>query len=148
MRRRLKHTAALVALTSLILASLSAPVQAAARKDPPPGQAPGAMQVKTAADAALAKLDPKLEAKVKKGDTAKVAVFATVQGDATRAREVLDNAKVAKSGDAALVLGSIPAPARRRRTAPPSRWRAPAGPGRGHRPGRSRTPLRGRSPPS
>ena len=108
MRRRLKHSAALVALTSLFLASLSAPVQAAAKKDPPPGHGPGTMQVQSATDAVLSKLDPKLEAKVKKGDTAPVAVFATVQGDTTQARAVLDNARVAKSGDAALVLGSIP----------------------------------------
>ncbi len=108
MRRRLKHSAALVALTSLILASLSAPVQAAVTKDPPPGQGPGTMQVKSATDAVLTKLDPKLEAKVKKGDTASVGVFATVQGDTTQAKAVLDNARVAKSGDAALVLGSIP----------------------------------------
>jgi hypothetical protein len=68
------------------------------------------MQVKTSADALLAKLDPKLEAKVKKGETASVAVFATVQGDPAAAKAVLDNARVAATGDSGLVLGSTGSP--------------------------------------
>ncbi|RZU15563.1 subtilase family protein [Kribbella rubisoli] len=108
MRRRLRYSAALVGLTGLIIASMSAPVHAATQDHSPPGHGPGAMQVQSASDAASSKLDPKLQAKVKKGDTAPVAVFATVQGDTAKAQQVLGNAHVAKSGDAALVMGSIP----------------------------------------
>jgi hypothetical protein len=112
MSRRSKYSPALVAsltaATTLVLASLTAPVQAATTADPSPGHSPGGTQVQTAVDGALAKLDPKLEAKVKKGDTAKVAVFATVQGDTAPAQRVLDDARVAKSGDTGLVMGSIP----------------------------------------
>ncbi|TCC27568.1 S8 family serine peptidase [Kribbella speibonae] len=108
MRRRLKYVAGLVGLGSLIVASMSMPVQAATSEHSPPGPRPGALQVQSATDAALAKLDPKLEARVKKGDTAAVAVFATVQGDTSTAQRALDDAHVAKSGDAALVMGSIP----------------------------------------
>ena len=97
MRRRLKHSAALVALTSLFLASLSAPVQAAAKKDPPPGQGPGTMQVQSATDAVLSKLDPKLEAKVKKGDTAPVAVFGLPAACCAAGRLPARQAKRAKS---------------------------------------------------
>src|SRR5689334_6845833 len=105
MRRRLSRGAACVALTTLVLASVTAPVRAETRAGSPPS---GPLQVKTAADGLLAKLDPKLEAKVKKGETAPVAVFATVQGDPAGAEAVLDNARVAGSGDSGLVLGSIP----------------------------------------
>jgi hypothetical protein len=111
MRRRLSHGAAFVALTTLIVAAFRpATVQAATGEDPPPspGTSQGAAQVQTAVDAVLAKIDPKLETKVKKGETAPVAVFATVQGDTAQAREVLGNARVAKSGDTGIVLGSIP----------------------------------------
>ncbi|TDD60435.1 hypothetical protein E1263_10930 [Kribbella antibiotica] len=104
MRRRLSRGAAFVAVTTVVLASVTAPVRAETQAGSPPGP----LQVKTAADALLAKLDPKLEAKVKKGETAPVAVFATVQGDPAAATAVLDNARVAGSGDSGLVLGSIP----------------------------------------
>jgi subtilase family protein len=109
MRRRLLHGSALVALTTLIAAPLmSAPVQAATGAAPP-GQ-PAAQptpQVETATDGAVAKLDPKLEKRVKKGETQQVAVFATVKGDSTKARALLDNARVAQSGGTGIIAGSI-----------------------------------------
>ncbi len=99
MRRRLSHGATFVALTTMIVASLTtSPVQAATGEDPPPTgptQPTQPTQVQTAIDAVLAKIDPKLQTRVKKGETAPVAVFATVQGDTAQAREVLDNARVA-----------------------------------------------------
>ena len=106
MRRRLLHGSALVALATLIVGPLAAApqaVQAATGEDPPPA----ATQVKTATDSAVNKLDPKLETRVKKGETGQVAVFATVQGDATAARELLDDSNLAQSGDTGLVIGSI-----------------------------------------
>ncbi|MGW6282462.1 S8 family serine peptidase [Kribbella sp. NPDC055071] len=110
MRRSSKRTRALIASTTaaatLVLVSLSAPVQAATKSGSPPG--PGALQVKSATDGVKAKLDPALEAKLTKGDTASVAVFATVQGDTAAAQGTLDNARVAKSGNTSMVVGSIP----------------------------------------
>ena len=109
MRRRLSYGSAFVALTTLLAVRLTAaplPVQAATAAGPPPTPAV-AQQIETATDGAKAKLDPKLETRVKKGDTQQVAVFATVKGDAGKARALLDNPKTAQSGDTGIVIGTI-----------------------------------------
>ncbi len=109
MRRRLSYGSAFVALTTLLAVRLTAaplPVQAATAAGPPPTPVV-AQQIETATDGAKAKLDPKLETRVKKGDTQQVAVFATVKGDAGKARALLDNPKTAQSGDTGIVIGTI-----------------------------------------
>ena len=106
MRRRVSYGSAFVALTTLFAVRLTAvplPVQAG----PPPTPPVAAQQIETATDGAKAKLDPKLETRVKKGDTQQVAVFATVKGDAGKARALLDNPKTAQSGDTGIVIGTI-----------------------------------------
>ena len=63
--------------------------------------------VETASDAAKDKLHPKLEEQVESGSTETIPVFVTVEGDAAAAESALDDAKVAQSGDVALLVGRI-----------------------------------------
>ena len=66
---------------------------------------PGA--VETASDAAKDKLHPKLAEQVESGSNETVKVFVTVDGNAAATAAALDEAKVAASGDVALVVGEI-----------------------------------------
>ena len=63
--------------------------------------------VTTASDAAKDKLDPKLAEQVESGSTETISVFVTVDGSAAPATTLLDDARVAQSGDVALVVGKI-----------------------------------------
>ena len=64
--------------------------------------------VTTASDAAKDKLDPKLAEQVESGSTETISVFVTVDGVPPPATTLLDDARVAQSGDVALVVGKIP----------------------------------------
>src|SRR5262245_43427702 len=61
-------------------------------------------------DRALQKLDDQLQALVAKGSKKNVTVFATVRGNASAARELLDNARVATIDGAAIVVGDLRVP--------------------------------------
>jgi len=76
---------------------------------PPVGEAPD--EVKTNSDEAMAKLAPELQEQVESGSTERIHVFATTTGDASAAEAYLDDAHVAESGGAGLVVGTIAVPA-------------------------------------
>ena len=92
----------LVVLSAALLA-LPASVAADTSGKQPENQA----TVTTASDAAKDKLHPKLEEQVESGSTETISVFVTVDGNAAPATTLLDDAKVAQSGDVALVVGEI-----------------------------------------
>ena len=76
---------------------------------PPDDEAPD--EVRTNSDEAMAKLDPELQEQVESGSTERIPVFATTAGDAAAAAAHLDDAHVAESGGAGLVVGTIAVPA-------------------------------------
>ncbi len=61
-------------------------------------------------DRALQKLDDQLRALVDKGSTKEVTVFATIRGNGSAARELLDDARVASVEGAAIVVGDLRVP--------------------------------------
>ena len=68
------------------------------------------LDVNTKSDRALRKLDDQLRALVEKGSRKEVTVFATVRGDGSAARELLDNSRVASIDGAAIVVGDLRVP--------------------------------------
>src|SRR5262245_60370014 len=104
MNPRLLQGALGLALVGLIVGSATAaasPSGAAQAGDRRPDR------VTTKTDAAKAKLHPSLQRQVDSGKTAETYVFVTVAGDTKPAEALLDNARVADSGGAALVVGKI-----------------------------------------
>jgi hypothetical protein len=97
-------TLAIVALAMLAIPAAGFADDDRTRKNDRP-----AAEVETASDAAKDKLHPKLEEKVESGSNETVKVFVTVEGSAAQAAASLDGAKVAQSGDVALVVGEIAA---------------------------------------
>ncbi|HEY7003061.1 MAG TPA: S8 family serine peptidase [Gaiellaceae bacterium] len=71
-------------------------------------QAKSPVSVQTKSDAARAKMDNKLQRLVERGANKKVFVFATVRADAAAAAaKLLDDSHVAKTDQAALVVGAL-----------------------------------------
>lgn len=102
MDRRLTRGLAGLALAGLLVAPTAAQAS-------PPANRPGGPpeQVRSKADAARAKLHPKLRAQLDSGSTNEIYVFATMSGDADAAETYLDNAKVADAGGAGIAVGKI-----------------------------------------
>jgi len=97
-------------------------VASAAAQAVPSGASPGGAsqaprdeeapdEVRTNSDEAMAKLAPELQEQVESGSTERIPVFATTAGDASEAAAHLDDAHVAESAGAGLVVGTIAVPA-------------------------------------
>ena len=86
---------------------LAVPVASATQAAPDKKAGKRPAGVKSASDGAKSKLHPELQEQVESGSTDTVRVFATIEGDAAAAAALLDDAKVASSGRAALVVGKI-----------------------------------------
>ena len=101
MPRRLKGSV-------LVLFALSTIVLTASVTQAAPGGKPGKPgKVTSKADAAVAKLDSKLRAKVESGSNERVPVFATAVGDVAAAKNLLTDAAAAESEGTALIVGTI-----------------------------------------
>lgn len=113
MTRPRRRTLALVVLAIAALCGASAVqvITSAAHGAPPPGKGKAPDHVRSKSDAARTKLDGKLRKLLDSGSTKKVHVFATVAGDPDAATAYLDDARVAHSAGAGLVLGRIGAQA-------------------------------------
>lgn len=95
---------ALAALISLVLSSTPLTAQAA----PPARPAPdGPDRVVSKSDDARTKLHPRLRDRLEAGESGQVRVFVTVEGSADPAVRYLDDARVASSGGAGMVVGRI-----------------------------------------
>ena len=96
-------------MTALVLAALLSLFIVASATQAAPDKKAGKRPagVKSASDGAKSKLHPDLQQQVESGSTDTVRVFATTDGDAAPAAALLDDAKVASSAGAALVVGKI-----------------------------------------
>lgn len=99
MVRRL--SALLIVMTLIVGAAV--PAVTAARQ--PDRSRPAKVESKS--DNARSKIHPRLREQIEAGSTATIYVFATIQGDPSAAEALLNNARVASSDEAALVLGTI-----------------------------------------
>ena len=110
-----KRSVSLAVVTALFVASAAAQAAPSGASPDGVGQVPadeGApAEVITNSDEALAKLAPELREQVESGSTERIPVFATTAGDAAAAVTYLDDAHVAQSGGAGLVVGTIAVPA-------------------------------------
>src|SRR5262245_22828336 len=102
-----KRSVSLAVVTALFAASAAAQaVPSGASPDrarqTPDEDAPD--DVRTNSDDAMAKLAPELREQVESGSTDRIPVFATTAGDASAAAAHLDDAHVAESGGAGLVV--------------------------------------------
>ncbi|MGH9228201.1 MAG: S8 family serine peptidase, partial [Acidimicrobiales bacterium] len=110
-----KRSVSLAAVVAVFVASAAAQAVPSGASPSGPGQpAPEAEapdEVRTNSDEAMAKLAPELREQVESGSTERIPVFATTAGDASAAAAHLDDAHVAESGGAGLVVGTIGVPA-------------------------------------
>ncbi|HKA83814.1 MAG TPA: S8 family serine peptidase [Acidimicrobiales bacterium] len=110
-----KRSVSLAVVTALFVASAAAQAAPSGASPDRVRQAPageeGPDEVRTNSDEAMAKLAPELREQVESGSTDRIPVFATTEGDASAATAHLDNAHVAQSGGAGLVVGTIAVPA-------------------------------------
>jgi hypothetical protein len=109
-----KRSVSLAVVIAVFVASAAAqavpsgasPVRA---RQAPEQEAPD--EVRSNSDEAMAKLAPELQEQVESGSTHRIPVFATTAGDPSAATAHLDDAHVAESGGAGLVVGTIAVPA-------------------------------------
>ena len=102
-----KSWRALVALMSAILVISAMSVGAAMAQPPEDRGKPD--DVRTASDRGKGKLHPRLRDQVEAGSMDRLRVYATVLGDPAAAAQYLDDSHVGAAGEAALIVGTIPA---------------------------------------
>ncbi|HEX6196035.1 MAG TPA: S8 family serine peptidase [Jiangellaceae bacterium] len=105
LRRALIATLAVIGVLWGMAAVQAAPPD---RDDPPSERGDGQPEkVNSKADAARAKIHPRLRDQIDEGSTDRIYVYATVGADATEAASYLDDAKIAHDAGSGLVLGRI-----------------------------------------